>query len=80
MKNKEQIQIVHEINGKKYILINYFLYSLEGVNKMQERAKRFNCILQGITWKYNIFRQYRTASLLVPEDKIIEFNNEILSE
>lgn len=79
-KNIEKLKIVHEINGKNYVLIHYFLYSREGINKMQERAKKYRCILQGITWEYNLFRQYRIANLLVPEENIVEFNDEILSE
>ena len=77
---KQEEKIIHEINGKKYVLINYFIYSKEGVENMRYAAKRFDCILQGITWKYNLFRQYRNAHLLVPEDRIIEFNKEMLSE
>ncbi len=79
-KNTENLKIVHEINGKNYVLIHYFLYSREGINKMQERAKKYRCILQGISWEYNFFRQYRLATLLVPEENIVEFNDEILSE
>jgi len=76
----QNITIVHTINKKNYVLINYFIYSMSGVTIMQHRAKKFECILQGITWKWNLFRQYRVAHLLVPEENIIDFNNEILAE
>ncbi len=74
------MKIVHEINGKKYVLINYFVNSQSGLIKMQGLINRYSCILQGGEERGGGLFSSRSANvqILVPEENIMVFNKETI--
>ena len=72
--------IIHELNGKKYLLVELPLTTDKDHNKkMQSCMKKFNCIAQGVKeistggW---FSKPYVIIKILVPEENVIQFNNE----
>jgi hypothetical protein len=71
-------QLIYEINGQKYILVEVLL-TTNNQKKIEARAKRHNCIEQGVkeVKQGGIFSPpYAIVRLLVPEKNIIAFNND----
>jgi hypothetical protein len=73
-------QLIHEINGIKYLLMEIMVTKNTTANKMEAACKKYNCILQGVKevnlgsfWK----DAYAVVRVLVPENKIFEFQDAI---
>lgn len=71
-------QLLFEINGRKYVLIEE-LFTSASHKKMQAKYKKYECIEQGIK-EINRGGFFQTAfaiiKVLVPEENISAFNNE----
>ena len=70
--------IQYTIAGKNYVLIEFpMLPNIDG-KKFDEEVKRLDIVFQGLIilrygWLFN--RDILSMKLLVPENKLIEFNN-----
>jgi hypothetical protein len=70
-------EIIHTINGKKYVLIEYPI--VEGKSEtLRNLVKKYQCIEQGIGKVHTgwITTSYVIAKILVPEENILAFQAE----
>lgn len=76
------MELIHEIKGKKYILIVDFVRSIKGLVECAKRMKKHNCIFHKMEYAQKGFfypdKKATNVFILVPEENIIEFNNEII--
>lgn len=74
------MELTCELNGVKYLLFKIPVTSNENMQKLIQKCKKYSAIMQsgekvnGGWWSSD----YAVVSVLVPEDKVLEFNNEDL--
>lgn len=75
------MNILHEINGKKYVLVADYVSTATGLTECQERIKKYNCIFQRMELLNTGFWGDKSTNvfILVPEESIEKFNSEIIS-
>lgn len=74
------MNILHQINGKNYVLISDYVRSEKGLIECQQRIKKYKCIFQGLQNATSGFWADKSCyiNILVPEENIMAFNNEII--
>lgn len=69
-------QLIYEINGKKYLLMEDTITDNTTRDNLKEKCKRLNCIPQGIKdWKPpTLWKNGRAViKVLVPEENVMAF-------
>lgn len=68
-------QLIYEIAGKKYLLFQIPIESVEMQNRFQNTVKSFNGIVQGGDVHKGWFSGYVVFKVLIPEERAVEFSN-----
>lgn len=68
-------QLLYEIAGKKYLLFQIPIESIEMQKRFFETVKSFSGIVQGGDVHKGWFSGYVVFKILIPEDKAVEFSN-----
>lgn len=73
-------QILYEIAGTKYVLIELTVFPGEG-KKVDKLIKDYSCVLQGISQIHRgIFtKSFVVLNILVPENNVFEFQKNHLA-
>ena len=69
-------QLIYEINGIKYVLISFPITSEYNRQKAVDRMKKHGGILQQAIPNLGFWKQYVMCDVLIPEDKLFDFNAE----
>lgn len=77
MKEETQ-QLIHELNGKKYLLVEIPVTQKQS-SLLESKLKKFNCIYQGVKEinRGGLFSNpFMVIKVLVPEENVQAFNDE----